>query len=50
MALKIAARGRIAPFIVMDVMRAANEREAAGEAVLTTATNTASRWTPSGWS
>ena len=34
MALKIAARGRIAPFIVMDVMRAANEREAAGEAVL----------------
>lgn len=34
MALKVAARGRIAPFIVMDVMRAANEREAAGEAVL----------------
>ena len=34
MALKIAARGMIAPFIVMDVLRAANEREAAGEAVL----------------
>lgn len=30
MALKVAARGRIPPFIVMDVMRAANEREAAG--------------------
>ena len=34
MALKIAARGTIPPFIVMDVLRAANEREAAGEAVL----------------
>jgi aspartate/methionine/tyrosine aminotransferase len=34
MALKIAKRGGIAPFIVMDVMRAANERAAAGEAVL----------------
>ncbi len=30
MPLKVAERGRIAPFIVMDVMRAANEREAAG--------------------
>ena len=34
MALKTASRGTIPPFIVMDVMRAANEREAAGEAVL----------------
>ncbi|MEE8145591.1 MAG: aminotransferase class I/II-fold pyridoxal phosphate-dependent enzyme [Kiloniellales bacterium] len=34
MALKVAQRGRIAPFIVMDVMRAANERAAAGEEVL----------------
>ncbi len=30
MVLKVARRGRIPPFIVMDVMRAANEREAAG--------------------
>jgi aspartate/methionine/tyrosine aminotransferase len=30
MALKVAARGLVPPFIVMDVMRAANEREAAG--------------------
>ena len=34
MVLKIADRGRVAPFIVMDVLRAANEREAAGEDVL----------------
>ncbi len=34
MTLKTASRGTIPPFIVMDVMRAANEREAAGEAVL----------------
>jgi aspartate/methionine/tyrosine aminotransferase len=34
MALKTAARGAIPPFIVMDVMRAANERQAAGEDVL----------------
>ncbi|MCG8511668.1 MAG: aminotransferase class I/II-fold pyridoxal phosphate-dependent enzyme, partial [Rhodospirillales bacterium] len=34
MALKVARRGRIPPFIVMDVMRAANEREAAGGDVL----------------
>ncbi len=34
MALKIAKRGGIAPFIVMDVLRAANERAAAGEEVL----------------
>jgi aspartate/methionine/tyrosine aminotransferase len=34
MSLKIARRGRIAPFIVMDVMRAANERAAAGADVL----------------
>lgn len=31
---KIAARGAIAPFIVMDVLRAANERAAAGHDVL----------------
>ena len=34
MALKVAGRGRVPPFIVMDVMRAANEREAAGGDVL----------------
>ncbi len=34
MALKVANRGRVAPFIVMDVMRAANELEAAGKDVL----------------
>lgn len=35
MALKVAARGRaVSPFIVMDVMRAAGQREAAGEEVL----------------
>lgn len=34
MPLKIARRGQIPPFIVMDVMRAANAREAAGEDVL----------------
>jgi len=34
MALKIARRGRIPPFIVMDVMNAASEREAAGHDVL----------------
>ncbi len=34
MALKVAQRGRVPPFIVMDVMRAANEREAAGGDVL----------------
>lgn len=34
MSLKVARRGRIPPFIVMDVMRAANEREAAGKDVL----------------
>lgn len=34
MALKIARRGSIPPFIVMDVMRAANEREASGGDVL----------------
>ncbi|MDH3703562.1 MAG: aminotransferase class I/II-fold pyridoxal phosphate-dependent enzyme [Alphaproteobacteria bacterium] len=33
MALKIAARGQVAPFMVMDVMRAANQREAAHQAV-----------------
>ena len=33
MALKIAARGQVAPFMVMDVMRAANQREAAQQAV-----------------
>lgn len=30
MGLKVSRRGRISPFIVMDVMQAANEREAAG--------------------
>jgi aspartate/methionine/tyrosine aminotransferase len=34
MVLKAAKRGRISPFIVMDVMRAANEREQAGGDVL----------------
>ncbi len=34
MALKIARRGLVPPFIVMDVLRAANDREAAGEKVL----------------
>lgn len=35
MALKVASRGRaVSPFIVMDVMRAAGQREAAGEQVL----------------
>ena len=33
MPLKAATRGGIPPFIVMDVLRAANERTAAGEAV-----------------
>ena len=34
MSLKIASRGTVPPFIVMDVMRAANERAAAGGDVL----------------
>lgn len=34
MAMKVAKRGNVPPFIVMDVMRAANEREAAGGDVL----------------
>ena len=34
MALKVAARGSVPPFIVMDVLREANERAAAGEDVL----------------
>lgn len=34
MAFKVAARGAIAPFMVMDVMRAANERAAAGGDVI----------------
>ena len=34
MGLKIAKRGRVPPFIVMDVMRAANERAQRGEDVL----------------
>ncbi len=34
MALKVARRGAIPPFIVMDVMRAANERAAGGGDVL----------------
>jgi aspartate/methionine/tyrosine aminotransferase len=34
MALKVASRGSVPPFIVMDVLRAANERAAAGADVL----------------
>jgi aspartate/methionine/tyrosine aminotransferase len=34
MALKVSTRGAIPPFIVMDVMREANRREASGERVL----------------
>ena len=34
MTIKIAERGRISPFLVMDVMRAANARAAAGDDVL----------------
>lgn len=34
MTLKLAKRGSVAPFIVMDVMRAANEREAQGGDVI----------------
>jgi len=34
MSMKVAKRGSIPPFIVMDVMRAANQREAAGGDVL----------------
>ncbi len=34
MALKVSRRGTVPPFIVMDVMRAANERAAHGESVL----------------
>ncbi len=33
MVLKVASRGHASPFIVMEVMRAASEREAAGDAV-----------------
>lgn len=34
MALKVSRRGRVPPFIVMDVLRAANERQSAGASVL----------------
>jgi aspartate/methionine/tyrosine aminotransferase len=34
MALKLSRRGRVPPFIAMDVMRAANERAAAGDDIL----------------
>ncbi len=34
MSLKVASRGRVPPFIVMDVLREANAREAAGQSVL----------------
>jgi len=34
MTLKVSKRGTIPPFIVMDVLRAANEREAQGQGVL----------------
>ena len=33
MVLKVASRGRIPPFMVMDVLREANERAAARQAV-----------------
>jgi len=34
MVLKVSRRGQIPPFIVMDVMRAANDRAATGADVL----------------
>jgi aspartate/methionine/tyrosine aminotransferase len=34
MALKVSSRGAVPPFIVMDVLRAANERAAAGEDIV----------------
>lgn len=34
MALKVSRRGQVPPFIVMDVLRAANERQSAGASVL----------------
>ena len=34
MALKVSSRGVIPPFIVMDVMREANQRETIGERVI----------------
>lgn len=34
MALKVSARGQISPFIVMDVLSAANERQASGEDIV----------------
>jgi len=34
MVLKVSRRGQVPPFIVMDVMRAANERAASGADVL----------------
>ena len=34
MAIKVAKRGRIAPFMVMEMLRAANARSAAGHDVI----------------
>ena len=34
MAIKVSSRGNIPPFMVMDVLRAANQRQAEGEHVL----------------
>jgi len=48
MVLKCSQRGQIPPFIVMDVMRAANEREAAGENVLHLEVGQPSTGAPSG--
>jgi aspartate/methionine/tyrosine aminotransferase len=48
MALKIARRGQVPPFIVMDVMRAANERAAAGDDVLHLEVGQPSTAAPSG--
>jgi aspartate/methionine/tyrosine aminotransferase len=48
MALKIASRGQVPPFIVMDVMRAANERAASGHDVLHLEVGQPSTGAPSG--
>lgn len=48
MALKVSARAGIAPFIVMEVMRAANERQAAGGDVIHMEVGQPSTGAPSG--
>ncbi len=48
MALKVSTRGQIPPFIVMDVMRAANERAATGADVLHLEVGQPSTGAPSG--